>query len=201
MNARGATPPPDPITATVSTGTWLNAPNALTALRLVLVAPFAYFLFLDNGQNTSSRTIATVIFVVASITDFVDGYLARKYNIVTSFGKIADPIADKLLTGVALVGLSLLGLLPWWVTVVILFRELAVTLLRFWVINKKVIPASRGGKAKTVAQLLAIVLYLLPLTGAAMVFAEIVMLIAVILTIVTGIDYAVRAWRVHEREA
>lgn len=175
----------------------VNLPNALTLLRLILVVPFGIALMWQDGANTTARVVATALFVVASITDFVDGYLARKHNLVTSFGKIADPIADKLLTGVALVGLSLLGELPWWVTVVILGREVAVTLMRFWVINSGVMAASRGGKLKTAMQILAIVLYLLPLTGVGVTIAQVAMGAAVLLTLATGIDYAFRALALH----
>ena len=141
------------------------------------------------------------MFVVASATDFVDGELARRQGLVTTFGKIADPIADKALTGTALVGLSYLGELPWWVTIVILVREIGVTLLRFWVIRHGVIPASRGGKAKTVAQMVAILLYLLPLTGWLVTAREVVMGVAVLLTVVTGVDYVARALRLRPRAA
>ena len=119
--------PPDRITDPVSGSGLVNLPNALTMLRLVLVVPFAIALTWQDGTNPTSRVVATVLFVVASVTDFVDGYLARKRNLVTTFGKIADPIADKLLTGVALIGLSALGQLAWWVTLVILGREVLVT--------------------------------------------------------------------------
>jgi CDP-diacylglycerol--glycerol-3-phosphate 3-phosphatidyltransferase len=139
------------------------------------------------------------VFVVAGATDFVDGELARRQGQVTTFGKVADPIADKALTGTALVGLSYLGELPWWVTIVILAREIGVTLLRFWVIRRGVIPASRGGKAKTVAQMLAILLYLLPLTGWLVTLRELVMGVAVLLTIGTGIDYVARARALRRR--
>lgn len=193
--------PPDRITDPVSSSGLVNLPNALTMLRLLLVVPFAVALMWQEGTNATARVIATVIFVLASITDFVDGYLARKRNLVTTFGKIADPIADKLLTGVALVGLSALGQLAWWVTLVILGREVLVTVLRFWVINKGVIAASRGGKLKTVVQIVAIVLYLLPLTGWAATVAVLVMGVALVLTVVTGLDYAVRAIRLHRRPA
>lgn len=179
----------------------LNLPNLLTMLRLVLVVPFGIALLWEDGQNTTARFVATVIFIVASLTDYVDGYLARKQDLVTSFGKIADPIADKLLTGVALVGLSLLGELPWWVTIVILGREIAVTLLRFWVINSGVMAASRGGKWKTATQIAAIVLYLLPLTGAWDLVARVTMGIAVVLTVVTGVDYAFRAVALRRADA
>lgn len=190
----------DALATPVSDAGLFNLPNMLTMLRLVLVIPFAIALLWEDGTNPTARVIATLIFVVASITDYVDGYIARKRNLVTTFGKVADPIADKLLTGVALIGLSMLDQLPWWVTIVILVREIAVTLLRFWVINKGVIPASRGGKLKTAVQIAAIVLYLLPLSGPGQTFAQVVMGAAVILTVVTGVDYAVRALRIHEGE-
>ena len=119
--------------------------------------------------------------------------IARKYKLITNFGKIFDPIADKALIGVALIGLSTLGFLDWWITWVILFRELFVTFLRFWVINKGVIPASRGGKLKTIMQIVAISAYLLPLPTSFMILAEILMYIAVILTVLTAIDYILKA--------
>lgn len=190
----------DALATPVSNSGLFNLPNMLTMLRLVLVVPFAIALLWEDGTNSTARVVATLIFVVASLTDYIDGYLARKNNIVTTFGKVADPIADKLLTGVALIGLSMLDQLPWWVTIVILVREIAVTLLRFWVINKGVIPASRGGKLKTAVQIAAIVLYLLPLSGAGQTFAQVVMGAAVVLTVVTGVDYAARALRIHEGE-
>ena len=131
-------------------------------MRIALVPVFAWLLLAEGGDDDGYRMAATIVFVVASITDFLDGYLARKRNLVTTFGKIADPIADKALTGCALIGLSYLGELPWWVTVLILFREVMVTCLRFWVIKHGVISATRGGKAKTVAQMIAIILFLWP---------------------------------------
>ena len=176
----------------------LNVPNALTTLRLVLVPFFAWLLLAENGENTTLRILAGALFLFASATDWVDGYLARKNNQVTAFGKIADPIADKALTGVALVGLAILGDLPWWVTAVILIREVGVTLIRFAVIHDGVIPASRGGKAKTVSQMLAIFLYLLPLTDWLVSVRTVVMGVAVVLTVLTGIDYAWRAYRVRK---
>ena len=140
---------------------------------------------------------ATAIFVVAILTDSADGYIARKYDLITNFGKIADPIADKALTGTALVGLSYLGELPWWVTLVILAREIGVTILRFWVIRHGVIPASRGGKLKTAFQMAAIVGYLLPVPEWLVPVRVALMAIALILTVVTGIDYVVRAVRLR----
>jgi CDP-diacylglycerol--glycerol-3-phosphate 3-phosphatidyltransferase len=178
----------------------LNVPNALTMLRLLLVPVFAWLLLREGGEDATSRLWAAVVFLVASITDLVDGEIARRHNLVTSFGKIADPIADKALTGTALVGLSYLGELPWWVTIVILAREIGVTLLRFWVIRHGVIPASRGGKAKTVAQIVAIIWYLLPLTGWLADLRVVAMGIALVLTVATGLDYVLRALRLR-REA
>ncbi len=177
----------------------LNLPNALTALRLVLVPVFGWLLLAEGGANPSLRITAAVVFILASFTDYIDGALARRNNQVTTFGKVADPIADKALTGVALIGLSVLGELPWWVTVVIIGREITVTVLRFVVIKDGVIPASRGGKAKTVSQMLAITLYVLPLTGPWVTARTVIMGIAVVLTVATGIDYAGRAVAVRRR--
>jgi CDP-diacylglycerol--glycerol-3-phosphate 3-phosphatidyltransferase len=189
--------PPDHVGDPVQSPSALNLPNALTVLRLLLVPVFAWLLLRDGGDDSTSRVWAALVFVVASATDFVDGELARRQGLVTTFGKIVDPIADKALTGTALVGLSYLGELPWWLTVVILVREIGVTLLRFWVIQHGVIPASRGGKAKTAAQMVAIFLYLLPLTGWLVGAREVVMGVAVLLTLATGVDYVVRAVRLR----
>ncbi|WP_034288733.1 CDP-diacylglycerol--glycerol-3-phosphate 3-phosphatidyltransferase [Amycolatopsis benzoatilytica] len=175
----------------------LNLANLLTISRLVLVPLFVLALFTAGGEDTTWRLIATGLFALASATDQVDGWVARRYGLITDFGKIADPIADKALIGAALIGLSVLGELPWWVTVVIAVREIGVTLLRFWVIRHGVIPASRGGKAKTMAQILAIVTYLLPLPAGADPVRWTLMGIAVALTVVTGVDYLVRAIRLR----
>lgn len=191
-------PKPDPVGQPPSGSRLWNVPNGLTMLRLVLVIPFGILLF-GYGDEPGARAAAAVIFVLASLTDYFDGALARKHNLVTTFGKIADPLADKALTGVALIGLSYLGDLPWWVTIVILAREIAVTLLRFWVIRHGVIAASRGGKAKTATQIVAILLYLMPLTGFLATFRIWVMGLALVLAIVTGIDYLIRALKVRQR--
>jgi CDP-diacylglycerol--glycerol-3-phosphate 3-phosphatidyltransferase len=177
----------------------LNVANALTVSRLALVPVLLVALFADGGHQVGWRLIASAVFAVASITDHFDGNLARSRGLVTDFGKIADPIADKALTGSALVGLSALGELPWWVTVVIAVREIGVTLLRFWVIRHGVIPASRGGKAKTLVQVIAIALYLLPFPAGFNPVRWIVMGVAVVLTVVTGADYVVRAVRLRAR--
>jgi CDP-diacylglycerol---glycerol-3-phosphate 3-phosphatidyltransferase len=172
----------------------VNAANALTVLRLALVPVFVACLL---AGGTGWRVAAFVVFAVASVTDLLDGRLARSRGLITDFGKIADPIADKALTGAALVTLSALGELAWWVTVVILAREISVTLLRFWVIRRGVIAASRGGKLKTLLQVVAIALYVLPGPPAAV--REVVMAAAVAVTVVTGVDYGVRAVRLHRR--
>ena len=189
----------DPMADPPSPSRVWNLPNYLTMLRLLLVPVFGYLLLTDGGTNTAARWAAAVVFVVASGTDLADGAIARKRNLVTTFGKVADPIADKALTGVALLGLSYLGELPWWVTVVILGREIIITLARFVVIRYGVIAASRGGKAKTVSQMLAILLYIIPLSGPIAEVRWIIMLIAVALTVLTGIDYLVRAYRLREK--
>ena len=179
---------PDPAATPPQTARVANVANGLTLVRLLLVPVFGWALIQQDGTDTRWRLIAFVIFTVASITDRLDGDLARRRGLVTEVGKMADPIADKALTGTALVGLSALGLLPWWVTVVILVRELGITLLRFWVIRHGVIPASRGGKYKTFLQSVAIGLYLLPLHDALATLAAWIMGAALVLTVLTGVD-------------
>ncbi|MGY1787712.1 CDP-diacylglycerol--glycerol-3-phosphate 3-phosphatidyltransferase [Geodermatophilus sp. SYSU D00698] len=192
---------PDPAATPPQSARLVNLPNALTVLRLALVPVFAVLLLSDGGMDDDRRVWATVFFALAIITDRYDGLIARRTGQVTEFGKLADPIADKALTGTALVGLSVLGLLPWWVTLTILVREVGVTLLRFWVIRHGVIAASRGGKAKTVVQALAIGLYTLPLTGALASARWWVMAAAVALTLVTGLDYVYRALTLRRSSA
>ncbi|SDT13374.1 CDP-diacylglycerol--glycerol-3-phosphate 3-phosphatidyltransferase [Pseudarthrobacter equi] len=186
-------------------GVW-NLPNVLTMIRIALVPFFVWFLIADApGLHSESgiwRWAAVVAFAVAIYTDKLDGDIARSRNLVTDFGKIADPIADKLLIGSALVMLSVLGELPWWMTLVILVREWGITGLRFFVIRYGVIPASRGGKLKTVVQTAAIFLYLLPLGAVApwltwVAFA--VMLAAVLITVWTGVEYVVEALRLRAK--
>ena len=180
--------------------TW-NVANGLTTLRILLIPVFVLTLFHGAGQQPGWRVMATVVFAVASITDRFDGEIARRRGLVTEFGKLADPIADKALVGAALIGLSILGELPWWITVVMLAREAGVTMLRFWVIRHGAIAASRGGKVKTMLQTVAIGLYLLPLSGWLHVVAEIVMLAAVALALITGIDYVGRALKLRRAPA
>jgi CDP-diacylglycerol---glycerol-3-phosphate 3-phosphatidyltransferase len=172
-----------------------NLANTLTLLRLVLVPIFLLALFAGDGHEIVFRIVAFLIFAFACITDRLDGLLARNYGMATEFGAFVDPIADKTLIGSALIGLSMLGDLPWWVTGLILARELGVTLLRLAVIRRGVIPASWGGKLKTVVQALAIGLFVLPLSGPFRVAAAVVLGAAIVLTVVTGIDYVVSTVR------
>jgi CDP-diacylglycerol--glycerol-3-phosphate 3-phosphatidyltransferase len=184
---------PDPAATPPQPVRLLNTANALTLCRLLLVPVFAVALLQEDGTSTGWRITAWAVFAVASITDRIDGDLARRWGQVTEFGKLADPIADKALMGTALVGLSVLDLLAWWVTVVIVVREVAVTLLRFWVIRHGVLPASRGGKLKTLVQSVAIGLYVLPLSGWLADLAAVTMAAALLLTVATGVDYVARA--------
>lgn len=179
----------------------LNIPNALTAFRVLCVPLMAYLLLIDDGERAAMRDLAALVFVLASVTDLLDGAIARRRGQVTTFGKIADPIADKALTGVALLSLSVMGDLAWWITIVILVRELGVTALRVWVIRHGVIPASRGGKAKTLAQTVAITMYLvdLPSLGWWVPLSQVAMGIAVVLTIATGLDYVRHALRLRRQ--
>lgn len=179
----------------------LTGPNALTAVRLGLVPVLAWLLFGTGDFDAQSRWWAAGVFVFAAVTDVVDGAWARRQGSVTTVGKIADPIADKAITGVALIGLSWWGALPWWVTVVILAREIIVTAARFVVIRHGVIPASRGGKAKTLAQIVAITAFLVPVSQVWDPVRWIAMGIALLLTVVTGLDYLVRAVRLRRGDA
>ncbi|HEU5027104.1 MAG TPA: CDP-alcohol phosphatidyltransferase family protein [Spirillospora sp.] len=178
---------PDPPPASV-----YNIANALTLLRIALVPLFVWLLFMDG---TGWRIGAFAVFAAASVTDKIDGDLARSRGLVTDFGKIADPIADKALTGAALVSLSALGELWWWVTAVIMVREIGITLMRFVVIRYGVIPASKGGKLKTMLQVFAIGFYILP--GPLDYLRWVTMGAALIVTVVTGADYVVQAWRLR----
>ncbi|WP_199571245.1 CDP-diacylglycerol--glycerol-3-phosphate 3-phosphatidyltransferase [Streptomyces murinus] len=179
--------------AAVNQASVWNVANLLTMLRLVLVPGFVALMLADGGYDPAWRSLAWAAFAIAMITDLFDGHLARTYNLVTDFGKIADPIADKAIMGAALICLSSLGDLPWWVTIVILGRELGITLMRFLVIRYGVIPASRGGKLKTLTQGVAVGMYVLALTGWLATLRFWVMAAAVVLTVVTGLDYVRQA--------
>ena len=184
-----------------------NLPNALTTLRILMVPFFGWALLVDGGDSVLWRTVAWALFVAAMITDKVDGDIARSRNLVTNFGKIADPIADKALTGMAFVGLSIIGDLWWWVTVLVLVREWGITLLRLWVIRYGVMAAGSGGKLKTVLQTVALGLFILPIRllqddwGVAgdvlWGIAVLMMVAAVTLTVATGLDYVIKALAVR----
>jgi CDP-diacylglycerol---glycerol-3-phosphate 3-phosphatidyltransferase len=179
-----------------------NVPNALTTLRILMVPFFGWALLVDGGQSILWRCVAYLLFVAAMITDKIDGDLARKHDLVTNFGKIADPIADKALTGMAFVGLSIIGELWWWVTIVVLVREWGITLLRLWVIRQEVMAAGAGGKLKTLLQTFALGLLILPLRLLSGGWATVglvlwwvgvaLMAAAVVVTVVTGVDYVIK---------
>jgi CDP-diacylglycerol---glycerol-3-phosphate 3-phosphatidyltransferase len=179
----------------------LNLPNTITIVRILFAPAFLWLLFADAGHDGPMRWWAGVLFAVGIATDGVDGWLARRNGQVTELGKLLDPIADKILTGAALVGLSIVGELWWWVTIVILVREIGITVYRFAVIRGGVIPASRGGKLKTVFQGVAITLALLPfwvpLGGWVHWVNWVLMAIALVLTVVSGLDYAWNAVKLH----
>jgi CDP-diacylglycerol--glycerol-3-phosphate 3-phosphatidyltransferase len=175
-----------------------NPANLLTVVRIVLVPVFLGLVVTSQLIGTGARVAACLVFCVASATDFVDGWIARRWSLVTSFGKVADPIADKALTGTALVLLSAYDGLPWWVTVLILVREWGVTALRFWVIRYGIIPASRGGKLKTVLQIAAIAWYLWPVPDPFDVVGPWLMGAALVVTVATGADYLLQALRLRQ---
>ncbi len=170
-------------------------PNTITIVRILFAPVFLWMLLVDAGNGGALRWWATVLFIVAIATDGIDGYIARRYDIVTDLGKLLDPIADKVLTGAAFVGLSILGELPWWVTIVVLVREIGITVYRFVVVSDHVLAAAWMGKLKTVAQAVALSLALAPLApfvGEWILWLNgITMTIAVVLTIASGIDYVV----------
>ena len=179
----------------------VNIANALTVLRLILVPVFIWLMLRQGGVM---RLAATVVFIVAAFTDRLDGQLARSWNLVTSFGKIADPIADKALTLSAFVLLSVAGRLWWWITLIIIVRELGITLLRLVMLRRAVMAASRGGKLKTFLQILGLTGLLVPWgavlpTGAAQVLlylAYAIVAAATVVTVVTGLDYVRDAVRI-----
>ena len=188
MTTEQTTPAPSP---------W-NLPNALTVMRILLVPVFAWLVLSHGGDDTSTRWWAWGVFAIAIITDRIDGDLARAKGLVTTFGKVADPIADKALTGAGFITLSMIGEIPWWITVVIIARELGITLMRFWVIRHGVMPASRGGKVKTFLQALAIGLFVIPLSSLPLEMvwrglAWVILVAALVVTVATAVDYVMKA--------
>ena len=177
-----------------------NVPNVLTVVRIILVPIYVVLMFL-GPEEFSWRLAATIVFTAAMLTDLADGHIARTYNLLTDFGKLWDPIADKALTGAAFITLSILGDLPWVFTVIILVREWGITWVRE-VLKKygTVMAANKGGKAKTVTQTLALILFNLNLDflpGPLQVLAWVLMWAALILTVITGIDYLRHAWKIR----
>lgn len=190
------------------TSNW-NVPNALTTLRIVMVPVFGWALLHDGGDSVTWRLVAFALFAAAMITDKIDGDIARARNLVTDFGKIADPIADKAITGMAFIGLSVVGDIWWWVTIVVLAREWSVTLLRLSIMKNVVIAAAQSGKVKTALQGLALAALCLPLRqveGSLELPGEIVFYIsqvllagAVAMTVWSGYEFFRDAWRQRDR--
>jgi CDP-diacylglycerol--glycerol-3-phosphate 3-phosphatidyltransferase len=195
-----AAPPPDPGAVAVEPSLW-NVANALTFARILMVPIFATLTVNSLLTSPGLRIAAALTFGVASITDYVDGWIARRHNLVTSFGKVADPIADKALIGTALVLLSYYDVVPWWVTTLILVREVGITLMRFVVLRHGVIPASPGGKVKTLLQSLAIGWLLWPMPEPVDVVGLWLMYAAMLITVGTGVDYVIRAIRLSRGSA
>ena len=184
-----------------------NVPNGLTTLRILLVPVLGWLLLARDGQDAWLRTWAGLVFAAAILTDRYDGIIARRNNLITDFGKLMDPIADKALTGMAFVGLSIFGEVWWWVTIVVISREVLVTVLRFWVIRRGIIAASMGGKVKMMLQSFALFGLILPFrmasgdwhaVGQALWWVSVVLMgCAVVVTVATGVDYVGRAVRLH----
>lgn len=186
---------PDPLARPAAPVSNWNIANALTVARIIMVPIFGWLLLNEGGTSPGWRWVALVVFMVAMATDRLDGELARSRGLITDFGKLADPIADKALTGMAFIGLSLIGYLWWWVTILVLVRELGITLLRFVVMRYGVMPAGRGGKLKTVLQALALSMMIAPIGGLWSMLSAVVMAVAVIVTVVTGLEYLLQARR------
>ena len=167
----------------------LNLPNTLTIFRILALPFCAYALFKNGGEDDSWRIIAFILFFIVGLSDILDGKIARSRNQITEFGKLLDPIADKAMLATACISASLLGMLSWWVTAIFLIREVAVTILRFAVIKKGVIPASKGAKVKTFFQSFGVGFYILPLPSYLNLPRDIFMAVAIYLTISTGVTY------------
>lgn len=190
----------DPTSVQPQVSNW-NIANVLTMLRIAMVPIFVWVLFIDHGESIVWRLVALAIFLLAAITDKVDGHLARSRGLITDLGKLLDPIADKALTGAAFISLSILGEIWWWVTIVILGREVLITVMRFVVKRYVVLPASRGGKLKTVLQMVAIAGFLLPLFALPTFLtwiAAAILSAAFVVTVITGLDYLVGGYKVFK---
>ena len=167
----------------------INLPNALTIFRILSLPFCAYALFKNGGDDDSWRIIAFTLFFIVGLSDILDGKIARSRNQITEFGKLLDPIADKAMLATASIGASILGMLSWWVTAIFLIREVAVTILRFAVIKKGVIPASKGAKVKTFFQSFGVGFYILALPSYLNLPRDIFMAVGIYLTISTGVTY------------
>lgn len=179
-----------------------NLPNVLTTVRILFIPLFAWLVLKANNEDTALQWWSFACFAVLMATDKLDGDIARARGLVTNFGKIADPIADKALMITALVCLNLVGALPWWITIVIVVRELGITLWRMVQLRQgNVVPASRGGKIKTTLQSLAVALYLIPLPGWMEIPIFLVMLAAVVVTVVTGLQYIIDFYKIDQSKA
>jgi len=173
----------------------MNLPNALTIFRILALPLCAWALFKNGGDDSTWRVIAWLMFFVVGMTDVLDGKIARSRNQISPLGIILDPIADKAFIATALIGLSILDRIPWWVTTVILTRELSVTILRFVVIKREIISANRGGKFKTLIHNFSVGFYILPLPENLFLPRDILLGVAMYLTITTGIQYFKSALR------
>lgn len=167
----------------------MNLPNSLTIFRILALPVCAWALFKNGGDDSTWRIIAWTLFFLVGMTDVLDGKIARSRNQISSFGIILDPIADKAFIATALIGVSVLGRIPWWITIVILLREISVTFLRFAVLKREIISASRGGKLKTLTQNFAVGFYILPLPNYLYLPRDLLLGAALILTITTGLEY------------
>ncbi|MBM3656067.1 MAG: CDP-diacylglycerol--glycerol-3-phosphate 3-phosphatidyltransferase [Actinobacteria bacterium] len=167
----------------------MNLPNALTFTRIAALPFCTWALFKNGGDDQNWQIIAWFSFFIVGMTDVLDGIIARRWNQISSFGIILDPIADKAFIATALIGLSILGKMPWWVTVLILTREIVITVLRLAVVRRKVISASKGGKLKTLLQNFSVGFYILPLPEILHTPRDILLAISIALTYITGFQY------------
>lgn len=167
----------------------MNLPNALTVFRILALPFCAWALFREGGDDPTWQIIAWLMFFVVGMTDILDGRIARKRNQISNFGIILDPIADKAFIATALIGLSVLEKISWWITAIILIREVGVTVLRFAVLKREVISANRGGKIKSLLQNFSVGFYILPLPEYLFIPRDILLGVAVLLTLWTGYEY------------
>lgn len=169
-------------------------PNFITVLRLLFVPVGVYTLFKNGGDDPTWQYISWCVFFILGMSDILDGNLARSRGKVTELGKFLDPVADKFMIGAAMVSLSILNRMPWWITIVILTREIGITIFRLSVIKRGVIPANKGGKAKAMMQGFGVGFYVLPLSESLYWFRDGFMYVAVVLTIATGLYYVKSAF-------